>query len=212
MSKYDMDTVYTGSRNPALMPDETVLFELKPKKNAFVLNKSLTLAPIALIWLALDSFIITKMFSHGAFDEMWLFMIPFFALHLMPVWLWLGSTLTANRRWKNTVYYVTDRRLLIQAGFVAQDLETVYYKDIRNVQLRRGVIDMMLGVGDVHFDLGMTDSKGRPATKAFLDIENPQEVYNHVQKIVMDIQTDIHYPNGLRPEENPGYRTKYTGM
>ena len=91
-------------------------------------------------------------------------------------------------------------------------IETIYYKDIRNVQLRRGVIDTMLGVGDVHFDLGMTDSKGRPATKAFLDIENPQEVYNHVQKIVMDIQTDIHYPNGLRPEENPGYRTKYTGM
>lgn len=212
MSKYDMDTVYTGSRNPALLPDETVLFELKPKKNAFILNKSLTLAPFALIWLALDSFIIVQMFTQSDMGEMLWFMIPFFALHLMPVWLWLSSTLTANRRWKNTVYYVTDRRLLIQTGFIAQDLETIYYKDIRNVQLRTGIVDKLLKVGDVYFDIGMTNSKGRPVPKAFLDIENPQEVYRHVQKIVMDIQADIHYPNALRPDENPGYRTKYTGM
>lgn len=211
MSKYDMDTVYTGSRNPVLMPDEQVLFELKPKKNAFIINKTLALMPIALIWLALDSFFIVQMFSQGAMDGMMLFIIPFFALHLMPVWIWLYNLLTANRRWKNTVYYVTDRRILIQSGFVAQELETIYYKDIRNVQLRTGVVDMMLKVGDVYFDIGMVDSKGRPASKAFLDIENAQEVYLHVQKIVMDMQTDMSYPNALRPNENPGYRTRYTG-
>ena len=26
----------------------------------------------------------------------------------------------------------------------------------------------------------------------------------------MDIQTDIEYPNALRPNENPGYNTTYT--
>ena len=46
---------------------------------------------------------------------------------------------------------------------------------------------------------------------AFLDVDNSKEVYLKIQKIVMDIQTDIEYPNALRPEENPGYKTKYKG-
>lgn len=212
MSKYDVDAVYTGERNPALMPDETVLYEGKPKKNAFVLNKVLTLMPFALIWLALDSVILVQMFSHGAMDNMMFFLIPFFALHLMPVWIWLGNTLTANRQWKNTVYYVTDRRILIQSGVLSQDLQTIYYKEVRNVRLRIGLVDKMLKVGDLYFDTGMIDSKGRTVSKAFLDIENPQEVYRQVQKIIMDMQSDIEYPNAFRPGENPGYRTQYRGM
>ena len=30
-----------------------------------------------------------------------------------------------------------------------------------------------------------------------------------LQEIVIDIKTDIEFPNGLRPGENPGYSTKY---
>ena len=44
-----------------------------------------------------------------------------------------------------------------------------------------------------------------------LDIENPYEIYPKLQKIVLDIQADIEFPNAYRPSENPGYNTEYRG-
>lgn len=79
--------------------------------------------------------------------------------------------------------------------------------------MRRGVIDQLLKVGDIYLDLGnRTSSKGNQNINfTFLDIENPEEIYNKLQKVVLDIQTDIEYPNALRPDENSGYKTKYKG-
>jgi D-3-phosphoglycerate dehydrogenase len=79
--------------------------------------------------------------------------------------------------------------------------------------LKIGLVDKLLGVGDIHFDLGdyYSNQKVRALTKSFLDVDKPHETYTMIQKIVMDIQSDIHYPNAYRPEENPGYQTKYGG-
>ena len=112
------------------------------------------------------------------------------------------------------MYYLTDRRIIIQSGFVDQQTQTIYYKDIRNADLRIGLVDKLLGVGDIYFDIGEYHMrKGRQVAdyKTFLDIENPHQVYARVQKIIMDIQTDIQFPNAYRPEENPGYNTQYRG-
>jgi len=127
---------------------------------------------------------------------------------LMPVWIWLGNVLTAGGRWKNTAYAVTDKRILIRNGLVGYQYQSIYYADISNVSLNVGVIDKMLGVGDIRI---VTDiSVGKNSTyPMILDVENPQRVFSIVQKTVMDMQTDIHYPNALRPENNPGYGTQY---
>lgn len=212
MSKYDFEYGY-GQNRPPVVAGETVLMSIKPKKNAFVLNKVLGMMPVALIWLAFDSVFIGAAFS-GGMGGMSFVIVPFMLLHLMPVWIWLGNVLTANRRWKNTVYYLTDRRIIIQTGAVDQQTQTVYYKDIRNADLRIGIVDRLLGVGDIYLDTGDYHvRKGRQVAdyKTFLDIENPQEVYARVQKIIMDIQADIEFPNAYRPEDNPGYNTKYSG-
>ena len=209
MSKYDLGYEYQQQKLP-IAPGEQVLLSVKPKKNAFVANKIFTMLPFAVIWLLFDSVFIGAAFS-GGMGGMSFIMIPFFCLHLMPVWIWLGNVLTANRRWKNTMYYVTDKRIIIQTGFLDRELQTIYYKDIRDVNLRIGLLDKVLGVGDIHFDMGHFDRKGRAVTKAFLDIENAQAMYTRIQKIIMDIQTDIQFPNAYRPEENPGYNTNYTG-
>lgn len=209
MSKYEPQ-YGSEQQMPVLVPGEQVIWSGKPKKNAYIINKVLGMLPIALIWLVLDGFIITNAFSSG---QMLGFMIPFFLLHMFPVWIWLGNALTANRSWKNTVYYVTGRRILIQTGVLSQDVQSIYYKDIQNVNLRIGLLDRLLGVGDIYFDLGYyhTGKKTRVNYKTFLDLENPHEVYTRVQKVIMDIQSDIEFPNAYRPEENPGYNTTYKG-
>lgn len=208
MLKYDRVMDYNEMENNPLVDGEELIWRGEPKKKAYIINQIVVMMPIAIIWLLLDGSILIPMLKSG---EMSFFMIPFFLIHLFPVWIWLGNVISANRRWKNTKYYVTDRRIIIQNGFFAENYQTIYYKDIRNVNLRVGLIDSLLKVGDIYFDLGEYQSnKGtREISSAFLDVENSREVYSRIQKIVMDIQTDIEYPNALRPDSNPGYNTKY---
>lgn len=209
MSKYDKLNVYENEINSPIVEGETIIWSSKPKQSAFLVNRILSMLPIALIWLAFDSFFIFSMIGSGQMKEMLFFMIPFFALHLMPVWIWLGNIISANKRWKNTKYYVTDKRIIIQNGFISENYQTIYYKDIKNVDLRNGLIDKLLHVGDVYFDLGYTANNNKSILSAFMDVENPREIYSKIQKIVLDIQTDIEYPNDLRPKTNSGYNTKY---
>ena len=53
-----------------------------------------------------------------------------------------------------------------------------------------------------------TTSGTKKLFMTLLDIEKP---YTRLQKIVLDIQSDIEFPNAYRPSENPGYKTKYKG-
>ena len=197
-----------SQHNPVLAAGETILWRGKPQKKAFIAGRSLTLMPIAIIWLLIDLGFIANAFGGGG---MMFFMIPFFALHLMPVWIWLGSTLTAGKRWQNTMYYVTNRRIIIQSGFLAVNESSVFYKDLRNAQMQIGLIDKMCGTGSIILDNGYYDYHRRrnyPGTK-LEHLEEPQAAYNRIQKVIMDIQTDIEYPNAYRPEYNPGYNTDY---
>lgn len=197
-----------SQRNPALAAGETILWRGKPKKSAFIAGRSLTMLPIAVIWLIIDLGFIGGAFASG---EMLWFMIPFFALHLMPVWIWLGSTLTAGKRWKNTQYYVTNRRIILQSGFLAVNEKSLFYKDIRNAQLHIGIIDKFSGTGSIVLDDGFYDYHRRrqhPGTK-LEHLEDAQGAYSRIQQTILDIQTDIEYPNAYRPEYNPGYNTDY---
>lgn len=206
MSKYEKlnsNVELTDVKN-ILVDNEKIIWEGKPKKSAFVFNKVMTMLPLALIWLLFDGGIITMMIVSGEMGKMIWFIIPFFALHLMPVWIWLSNVLTANKKWQNTKYIITDKRIIIQSGFIGLDYQTVYYKEISKVNLKVGMIDKMLKVGDIYFSC-----KG--GMHAFLDVEDCYTIYPKIQKVVLDMQTDMEFPNNLRPDKNDGYNTDYTG-
>lgn len=192
---------------PVLAAGEAILWRGKPKRGAFIATKSLTMLPIAVVWLCLDLNVLIPALTEG---EMMLFLIPFFALHLMPVWIWLGSMISAGRRWKNTAYYVTNRRVILQGGFFALNETSLFYKDLRNVRVRIGLLDKLFRTGDIVLDGGGSlNRRDQTNLSAMEDLEQPHEVYSRIQKIILDMQTDMEYPNALRPTENPGYRTDY---
>lgn len=195
-----------SQRIPALAAGEAILWRGKPKRSAFIASKSLTMLPIAIVWLCFDSTFIVAALNN---DGLW-FLIPFMLLHLAPVWIWLGSTLTAGKRWRNTMYYVTNRRIIIQGGFFAINENSIFYKDLQNAQLRIGLLDHLFHTGSIVFDNFMI-LHGNKQQKGpyFENLENAQDVYQRIQKIILDIQTDIEYPNAYRPAENPGYQTDY---
>lgn len=202
-----------------LTDDENLLWTGKPKKSAFILNKCMVMAPFALVWLLFDSFFIATMLSvpgsSGMGSMVW-FLVIFFAFHLMPVWIWLYNTLTAAARWKNTEYAITDKRILIRSGFVGYEYLNIYYKEIGDIHLHVGVIDRMLGVGDIivcnnSMSYGHSHTANSGNNTNIVDISDYQEVFNMLQRAIRDIQSDIEYPNAYRPENNPGYKTSYKG-
>lgn len=195
----------TGMR-PVLSSGEQILWNGKPNKKAFVTSHSLTMMPIAIIWLCLDMTFILNMIRA---DGLELFTLGFFALHLMPVWIWLGSLITAPKRWRNTNYYVTNRRIIIQGGFWAVNEKSLFFKDIRSVQSRVGIFDKLFGTGSILFNSEMLSNNNKATPPSFQYLENAQQIYTRVQRTVLDMQTDMEFPNAYRPEENPGYNTDY---
>ena len=221
MNKYDdYDNYYSEHSNTVqledvLAPGEKILWRGAPNKTAYMLNSIFgPIAFFAILWLAIDGFFIYSMISSGEFKEMLGFIIPFFALHLFPVWIWLGGIISASRRWKNTEYAITEKRILIKSGFFGIDFKSLYYTDIKNATLRKGAIDSMFGVADIYFYIGDYSDMGTDNENSFrfvmFDLDEPYEVYKRVQKIILDKQNEVQ--NSNRKERNFEYDTNYNDM
>lgn len=186
--------------------EESVLLRIKPKKKAYVFNSFFRMFPIALVWLIIDGGFIGGM-TYGMIVgsiplAVLAFIIPFFALHLMPVWIWIGGVVKASAGWKNIEYVFTEKRIILRSGVVGIDFVNIYYSDILGVNLKVGLIDRMFKVGDLYIS-------AKNQSEVLYDIENPYFILKKIQNIVIDIKTDIIFPNDLRPEANHGFRTKY---
>lgn len=191
------------SLNDIIFEGENILWSDKPDKLCFVWRRVGKLLPAAIIWLLFDGFFIGTIVSSGAWKEMGWFLFIFFALHLIPVWLCIGQFVKCNFEYKNVVYAVTDKRIITRNGIVGLDFENLNYTDISNIRVDVSVLEKMRHVGSVFI---MTSSGSSICLAA---IPEPYQVYKKVNKIFMDMKSDIEYPNALRPEVNPGYRPEY---
>ena len=187
--------------------DEQILWRGKPNRKAYIFSSIFSMFPFALIWLLFDSVFIVAMFATNAFSQMpvgaIIGIVIFFAFHLTPVWIWIGNIITASKGYKNLEYVFTNKRIIIRSGIIGIDFKNIYYSEIQSVNLKIGLIDKMLKVGDIYI-------KSKNSSQVLFDISDPYFITQKLQEIVIDIKTDIEFPNGLRPEENPGYNTKYT--
>ena len=184
--------------------DETFLWVGEPLFVPFILT-GLPFLAIGLIWGAIDYF----GFIRGMSQQQAGFMIPFFALHLFPFW---GSILNMVRLvlvHKNTFYAITNKRVMMRSGFWGIDFKAVDYDKISDVAVTVNPIENMYGVGTIRFYSGHSNSKGNRITDNFVAVANPYEVFKQVKTVSVDVKTDWNYPNKIRPDSNPGYRTRY---
>lgn len=105
---------------------------------------------------------------------------------------------------KNTYFAISDKRLLVKSGVLGNDYHTLDYDQINDIKVDVNPMEHILGVGTIR-----TFSTKSPAKSNFYYIHNPYEVFRKIKEVTVDIKTDWNYPNLLRPDVNPGYKTKY---
>lgn len=164
---------------------------------------------IGIIWGIMDSFLIGNfmMFEGGFFNFFSIFML----LHMMPLWLGIGNMIRLIFIYRNTFFCYTDKRVIIKTGFMGVDYKTKDFYNIENVEVNVGPLENMLGVGTIRIDeeYVRTGKHSRRVGHRLYGIQRPYEVFKALKEIVMDIKSDINYPNNYRPETNKGYNTRY---
>ena len=198
---------------------EKILYAGKPDKRCFIIECIFNpLLPFAALWGLFDMFFIGAAFSSDKADEAAFFIVPFMALHLMPVWIYLGGALLSFRRYRNTAYIVTDKGIYASGGIFGRTYKSKPFAELSHVDLHRGIFDQWFGVGDIITTSAQanpaTMNGRRTSTNAGISIDsiaNYAEVYKLVKKLQEDIYTDVMYPNDLRPQENHGYKSRYKG-
>ena len=137
------------------------------------------------------------------------FIIPFFVLHLFPFWGSIFNMFRLILVHKNTFYTITNKRVMMRSGFWGIDFNAIDYDKISDVQVTINPLENILGVGTIRISAGKVNNKGNPLTNDFIAVKNPYEVFKQIKTVMVDVKTDWNYPNKLRPEDNPGYNTKY---
>ena len=198
---------------------ENILWEGRPNKRCFILEAIFNpLLPFALVWGLIDFGFIYAALNGAAKTSqegmpLGIMLTCFFAIHLMPVWIYLAGAVLSILRYKNTSFAVTDQGVYTSGGIFTQNFERKPFTEMSHVNIHRGIFDQMLGVGDVvmtgnHDGYNTRNNLFRGTT--ICDIVDYMQVYQLGKKLQTDIYADTMYPNDLRPNENHGYKTKYT--
>lgn len=187
-----------------LTDGEKILWRGKPNKTSYIWAAVLKMMPIALLWLAIDGgFIAMMLTSDETPTEMLWFIIPFFAIHLAPVWIWIGNIVKAVAEIKNIEYAITDRRVIVRSGMVGIDFKFINHTEIDSVNVKVSLVDKLCKVGDVYINSTSNSA-------VLFDLTDPYYVAKNLQKLSFDVKTDVQYPNSMRPDDNNGYHTTYT--
>jgi len=165
-----------------LNPDEKILWKSQPKKLSYILSMSSKLIPFAIIWLLFDLFAIVfsfaSMLSSSENTYMLLILIPFFALHLTPVWLCIGTIVKASKEVKYTTYIITNFRAIEISGkdnkYIVGQLSLV---EMTEANLKESLTDRLLKCGDIYIkDINRN-------TLIFFDVSNPEFITSKISAI-----------------------------
>jgi len=165
-----------------LTSGEKVLWRGKPKKSSYVLGRSLSLMPIAIIWGLIDFSILGAVFAQGDLPGfVFLILIGFFALHLMPVWIWLGSVLKAAREMNSIQYMITNKRIIEIRGRHSKYFNAeIKLNEVQNIELKTSIIDRILRVGDIYI------SAEKSKTVILFDIPNSEFIRERIEQLIHD--------------------------
>jgi len=203
-------------------PNEHIIWSGTKNKKVSVMESIFNpLLPFAAIWGLVDfGFIanftggVSSHSSGGAGRSLMGFLIPFFLLHLMPVWLYLGGVLTSAVRAKNTCYCVTDQAVYIQSGVFNTTTERVTYQQVVSVGTHQSFFDKRAFTGDVVLKTDEIVYAGRNRTphQRNVEIENISD-YEDLYQMIMQYQPS--FATGIPrnvPRDMQSYMQQYSNQ
>ena len=187
--------------------DEKILWHGKPNKCCFILEGIFNpFLPFAIIWAIIDllvlfSFSNTPPIPDIAGIPVFFSFIPFIFIlfHMLPVWIYLGGIFFIFRKYKHTEYIITDKNIYISGGLFSYTCKMKPFAELARVSIHRGIIDQIIGVGDVVLISNNADDLsssitvgGKPIDLGIRisDIRDYREVFNIIKKLQEDIYTD----------------------
>ena len=197
--------------------DEKILWRGKPNKRGYVLEGVFNpMLPFALVWFIFDSiFIFGGIMASKESPAVGLGMLAFMLIHMMPVWIYLAGVIFIGRKYKHTEYIITDKAIYVSGGLFSYTCQMKPFAEFSRVNIRRGIIDQILGVGDVVISTNETITSNKGITGnveiAIEDIHAYKRIFSMIKELQTDVYTDTMYPNDLRPATNHGYNTQYEG-
>ena len=205
-----------------LEKDEELLLRCAPQKASFVLSKSVTLMPFALIWLCFDGFAITMITKTNVPPGVRIFLFIFFAIHLLPVWIWIYSIVKAVKTHKYIEYAMTNERIIVRDKF---KLTSYYYSELSRVRVSVGLVDKIFKVGDIKIskrnfrnDYDFSSSSSDRFNVTLLDIANPHAIGDKLQQFIDsnipsnndDYSEDVEYESYYEEGKRDSFSKTYT--
>lgn len=92
-------------------------------------------------------------------------------------------------------YELMDDEVIVTSGYIVQKVRHVPYRMVTNLELRRGLLDRMLGIGSLHIETaGNSESGGRPEA-VLAGLVEVQQVYEEVAECLRNY--DLNRQNGF---------------
>ena len=166
---------------PTLAPGEHILWRGKPKKRAYVADKALAMLPIAIIWTIFDLNFLRLSGGNG-------FLLLFLLVHMMPVWIWIGSAVTSVIQWRNEDYYLTSKRIIIRRGIFNPQRQSVFLRDVHSIRTHYGLLDRMFGSGDIFINYAVHGhGKHRRTSGWFLmNLADPEPLRERIELLALE--------------------------
>jgi uncharacterized membrane protein YdbT with pleckstrin-like domain len=94
------------------------------------------------------------------------------------IW-WLPGLLLTGPYYRSLSYEIQDDEVIVRAGIWTKSVKHVPYRTVTNVQVKRDIVDRMLGIGTLNIQTaGMSGTTG--AEESLVGLANVDEVYGLV--------------------------------
>lgn len=166
-----------------LSDDENLLWTGKPKTGIIFNNYDYYMVPFSLFWCG---FVIYWTYNAMQIEFIFgLFGVPFVVIGLIIVF---GRFIIDAKKRENTVYGITENRIVIKSGIFSKNIESLNIKTLSNLSLREesdgtGTITLGAEPMGTQFAEGMDWWPGVKLAPKLRMIPNARSVYDRIVKL-----------------------------
>ena len=174
-----MDFILENELKQDIGKNEKLLWAGKPKEGIVFRTTDLFLIPFSMLWFGFIIFWEYNVLKMGV-SIFALFGIPFFVIGL---YMFAGRFVIDSLKRKNTLYGITDNRVIIKSGVISKDMKSLNIKTISDLTFKEkkdGSGTITFGPTDFRYALfnGMGSWPGVKLPPSIEMIEDVRNVYN----------------------------------